>query len=94
MCKRVKQYYYWKDMSRDIFKNVNNYVLIMHLCKARVLGEHHSIPVGGSFECVGMSFVEFDKNVASKFHNCQHQGATPKQMDLWSISTGFETDAL
>ena len=87
MCRRVKQYYYWKGMSGDILKKCETCVNC-----ASVQGQSFrgipplvSIPVGSPFKCVGMDFVEFDKSNAGNCYALVFQDYLTKWPEVYAV---------
>ena len=64
-----------------------NHVLIVPLCKAKVLREYPlvSIPVGGPFECVGMDFVECDESVTGNHYTLVFQDYLTKWPEVYVV---------
>ena len=88
MCKKVRQYYYWKGMFNDIMKKCQSCVTC-----ASVQGQGFkgipplvSIPVGGPFECVGMDFVEFDKSTDGNRYALVFQDYLTKWPEVYPLA--------
>ena len=68
MCKRIGRYFYWKGMNADALRKCESCVSCACVQGCSFVGKPLlvSVPVGGSFECLGMDFVELNLSGSGK----------------------------
>ena len=84
---RITQYFYWSGMRGDIYKKFSGCVICASVSGQ---GTHEkpalvNIPVGGSFECIGMDFIEMDKSKGGNRHAFVIQDYLTKWPEVYAV---------
>ena len=88
MYSRLKPYYHWRGMSSDILKKCESCVDCASVQGQGFKGKPPlvNIPVGGSFECIGMDFVELDQSADGNRYALVLQDYLTKWPEVYAVA--------